>query len=103
MDRRRLLHLAAAAAFQSHALDRVRAATSNAGSRTPEEIAADEDFWSEIRAAFSIDRNIINFNNGYVSTSPRPVPHATRPPPAHTHPGPHHTMLGALPRTPGPG
>ena len=60
MDRRRLLHLAAAAAFQSHALDRVRAATSAAGTRTPEEIAADEDFWSEIRSAFSIDRNIIN-------------------------------------------
>jgi hypothetical protein len=53
MNRRHLLHLAAAAAFQSNALDRVRAATSAAGARTPEEIAVDEDFWSEIRAAFS--------------------------------------------------
>ena len=73
MNRRHLLRFATAVVLQSHALDRVRAATSAAGTRTPEEIATDEDFWSEIRAAFSVDRNVINFNNGYVSPSPRPV------------------------------
>ena len=96
MNRRHLLHLAAAAAFQSHALDRVRAATSSAGSRTPEEIATDEDFWSEIRAAFSIDRNIINFNNGYCSPAPRPVQDAMRRYLEYTDMGPYHTMVATL-------
>ena len=41
-----------------------------AGTRTPEEIASDEDFWAEIRAAFSVDRNCINLNNGYCSPAP---------------------------------
>ncbi len=98
MDRRRLLHLAAAAAFQSHALDRVRAATGTAGARSPEEIAGDEDFWSEIRSAFSIDRNIINFNNGYVSPSPRPVQDAMRRYLEYTDMGPYHTMVAVLER-----
>uniref|UniRef100_Q021G6 Aminotransferase, class V n=1 Tax=Solibacter usitatus (strain Ellin6076) TaxID=234267 RepID=Q021G6_SOLUE len=96
MERRRLLHLAAAAAFQSHALERVRAAASAAGARTPEEIAADEDFWSEIRSAFSIDRNIVNFNNGYVSPSPRPVQDAMRRYLEYTDMGPYHTMVATL-------
>ena len=73
MNRRHLLRIATGAVLQSHAIDRVRAATSGAGARTPEEIATDEDFWSEIRAAFSVDRNIVNLNNGYVSPSPRSV------------------------------
>jgi selenocysteine lyase/cysteine desulfurase len=96
MNRRHLLHLAAAAAFQSHALDRVRAATSAAGARTPEEIAADEDFWSEIRSAFTIDRNIVNFNNGYCSPAPRPVQDAMRRYLEYTDQGPYHTMVATL-------
>src|ERR1017187_7128691 len=78
MNRRHLLQFATAAMFQSHAIDRVRAATSAAATRTPEEIATDEDFWSEIRAAFSVDRNVIKLNNGYVSPSPRSVQDAMR-------------------------
>ena len=93
MNRRHLLRFATAVVLQSHALDRVRAATSAAGTRTPEEIAADEDFWSEIRAAFSVDRNIINFNNGYVSPSPRPVQDAMRRYLEYTDMGPYHTMV----------
>ena len=60
MNRRYLLGIAAASAvaFQDNALERVRAASTAAGARTPEEIAVDEDFWAEVRAAFSIDRNI---------------------------------------------
>jgi hypothetical protein len=53
MNRRNLLRFATAIALGSHAIDRVRAAASAAGTRTPEEMATDEDFWSEIRAAFS--------------------------------------------------
>ena len=96
MNRRHLLRFATAVVLQSHAIDRVRAATSAAGTRTPEEIAADEDFWSEIRAAFSVDRNIINFNNGYVSPSPRPVQDAMRRYLEYTDMGPYHTMVSVL-------
>ncbi|MCX6627530.1 MAG: aminotransferase class V-fold PLP-dependent enzyme, partial [Candidatus Solibacter sp.] len=78
MNRRQLLRFATAVVLQSHAIDRVRAASSAAGARTAEEMATDEDFWSEIRAAFSVDRNIINLNNGYVSPSPRSVQEAMR-------------------------
>src|SRR3954454_25246895 len=96
MNRRHLLHLAAAGAFQSNALDRVRAASTAAGARTPEEIAVDEDFWGEIRSAFSIDRNIVNFNKGYVSPSPRPVQDAMRRYLEYTDMGPYHTMVSIL-------
>jgi len=98
MNRRHLLRVAAAGMLQSHAIDRVRAATSAAGSRTPEEIASDEDFWSEIRAAFSVDRNIINLNNGYCSPSPRSVQDAMRRYLEYTDMGPYHTMVAILER-----
>ena len=96
MKRRDLLRAATAVVLQSHAIDRVRAATSAAGTRTPEEIATDEDFWSEIRAAFSVDRNVINLNNGYVSPSPRPVQDAMRRYLEYTDMGPYHTMVSVL-------
>ena len=98
MNRRNLFQFAAAAAFQAQAVDRVHAATSNAGNRTPDEIAKDEDFWSEIRAAFSVDRNIINLNNGYCSPSPRPVQDAMRRYLEYTDMGPYHTMVAVLER-----
>jgi selenocysteine lyase/cysteine desulfurase len=41
-----------------------------------QESAADEDFWREIRHAFTIDRTIVNLNNGGVSPSPRVVQEA---------------------------
>ncbi|MGH7467767.1 MAG: aminotransferase class V-fold PLP-dependent enzyme, partial [Longimicrobiales bacterium] len=44
--------------------------------RTPEQVAQDEDFWREIRHAFTIDRTLINLNNGGVSPSPRVVQEA---------------------------
>ena len=46
--------------------------------RSPEEIAQDESYWREIQQAFTVDRNIINFNNGGVSPSPRVVQDAMR-------------------------
>ncbi|HDL18065.1 MAG TPA: aminotransferase class V-fold PLP-dependent enzyme [Bacteroidetes bacterium] len=36
---------------------------------TPEEIAGDEAFWFEAQQAFTVDRSIINLNNGGVSPS----------------------------------
>ncbi|NNE47145.1 MAG: aminotransferase class V-fold PLP-dependent enzyme [Rhodothermales bacterium] len=39
-------------------------------SGTPEQIARDEDFWSEVQHAFTVDRSLVNLNNGGVSPSP---------------------------------
>jgi len=37
---------------------------------SPTEIAADEDFWFEVAQAFTVDRTMVNLNNGGVSPSP---------------------------------
>ena len=44
--------------------------------RTAAEVASDEDFWQEIQRAFTVDRTIINLNNGGVCPSPRVVQEA---------------------------
>ena len=38
---------------------------------TPEEVARDEGFWTEIAQAFTVDRSLVNLNNGGVSPSPQ--------------------------------
>src|SRR5215213_9564341 len=43
---------------------------------SPEQLAADEDFWATIQQAFSVTRGIVNLNNGGVSPSPRMVTEA---------------------------
>ncbi|MEQ8767365.1 MAG: aminotransferase class V-fold PLP-dependent enzyme [Planctomycetota bacterium] len=43
---------------------------------SPEAVAADEDFWSVIQEAYTVDRGLINLNNGGVSPSPRIVQEA---------------------------
>jgi isopenicillin-N epimerase len=99
MNRRNLLQLAAAgaaAAFQDNAIEHVRAASSSVSGRTPEDVAADEDYWSEIRNAFSIDRNIINLNNGHVSPSPRTVQDVLRRQIEYSDMGPYHTLINVL-------
>lgn len=45
---------------------------------SPEAAASDEDFWAEIRRAFTIDTNQINLNSGSVSPAPRIVQEAER-------------------------
>jgi selenocysteine lyase/cysteine desulfurase len=74
----------------------VAAASAAVGSRTPEDVATDEDYWSEIRSAFSIDRNFINLNNGYVSPSPRTVQDAMRRYLDYSDMGPYPTMVNVL-------
>ena len=37
---------------------------------SPQEVAQDEDFWFEVAQAFTVDRSLINLNNGGVSPSP---------------------------------
>ena len=40
---------------------------------SPEEIAQEEDFWVGIQRAFTIDRSLVNLNNGGVSPTPAHV------------------------------
>jgi selenocysteine lyase/cysteine desulfurase len=89
---------AAAVAFQDSGLERIRAAASSVNGRTPEDVATDEDYWAEIRNAFSVDRNVVNMNNGYVSPSPRTVQDAMRRQLEYTDIGPYHTMVNVLER-----
>ena len=101
MNRRHVFQLAsaaAAAAFQDNGVERVRAAASSVKGRTAEEVASDEDFWSEVRNAFSVDRNIVNLNNGYCSPSPRTVQDAMRRYLDYSDMGPWHTMVNVLER-----
>ncbi|MBL0174205.1 MAG: aminotransferase class V-fold PLP-dependent enzyme [Ignavibacteria bacterium] len=57
-------------------LDDLHAAARKVEHLTPEQAAADEDFWFEIQQAFSVTRSIINLNNGGVCPSPRIVTEA---------------------------
>jgi selenocysteine lyase/cysteine desulfurase len=78
VQRRSFLRNAAGLAFfRPDSIERARAATSG-DRRSPEEVARDEDFWREIQSAFTLDRNLINLNNGGVSPSPRIVQDAMR-------------------------
>jgi len=59
-------------------LERVVAATGAVADRTPSDVAADENYWREIQQAFTLDRTIINLNNGYTCPSPRVVHEALK-------------------------
>jgi isopenicillin-N epimerase len=94
MNRRNLFQLAAGAvAFQ-----RVIAAAAATKDKTAEEVARDEDYWAEIRQAYTIDRNVINLNNGHVGPWPKPVQDALRQYMEYTEMGPYHTMINTLER-----
>ena len=62
-----------AAILTDDAMARARAAVDRAGDRDPEDVARDEAYWREIQQAFTLDRTIINLNNGGVCPSPRVV------------------------------
>ena len=44
--------------------------------QTPLESASNEDFWFNARMAFTVDRNLLNFNNGSVCPAPKVVQEA---------------------------
>ncbi|NNK47539.1 MAG: aminotransferase class V-fold PLP-dependent enzyme [Gemmatimonadetes bacterium] len=47
-------------------------------SGSPDTIAADEDFWAEVARAFTVDRSLVNLNNGGVSPAPGYVQEAMK-------------------------
>ena len=69
---------AAVPALRDGALDHVWRTAGAVGGRTAADVAQDEDFWLEIQRAFTLDRTLINLNNGGVSPSPRVVQDAMR-------------------------
>jgi isopenicillin-N epimerase len=75
MDRRRFVSSAAGvfAAFQSDSVLRAQSAVAVISGRPADAVAQDEDFWFNVRHAFTVDRNIINLNNGGVSPAPKVV------------------------------
>src|SRR5438270_3212987 len=69
---------ATAVAFKTEWLERVLSAGAAVADRPPAEVAADEGYWREIQQAFTLDRTIINLNNGYTCPSPRVVHEALK-------------------------
>ena len=59
-------------------LERIVSATTAVADVPAAEIAADETYWREIQQAFTLDRTILNFNNGYTCPSPRVVHEALK-------------------------
>jgi isopenicillin-N epimerase len=70
--------LGTVASFRDDSLERVFAASKSTVNRSAEELASDEDFWREIQNSFTLDRTIINLNNGGVCPSPRIVHEAMK-------------------------
>jgi isopenicillin-N epimerase len=64
---------AALASFVPGSFARVLEASQAVAGRAPEDVARDESYWREIQEAFSLDRTLINLNNGGVAPSPRVV------------------------------
>jgi selenocysteine lyase/cysteine desulfurase len=79
LNRRAFLHHGAgvlgAGALLTHVngLAEVAAASAAVADRTAEEVAQDELYWGQIQGAFSLDRSLINLNNGANCPSPRVV------------------------------
>ncbi len=85
MERRRFLgSIVLPAALGAIALPRLRADAMSRvlelepDSRSPEEIARDEDFWFQVQQAFTVDRSMINLNNGGVCPAPAVVQDAMK-------------------------
>lgn len=70
--------MASLASLREGGIEQIFAASRAAGETSPDKLAADEDYWREIQQAFTVDRSLINLNNGGVSPSPRIVQDAMR-------------------------
>src|SRR5262245_60395000 len=84
------------AAYSEGGIERILAASRSAGNIPPDEVAKSEDFWREIQQAFTVDRSLINLNNGGVSPSPRVVQDAMRRYLEYSNQAPSYTMWGIL-------
>ncbi len=80
--RREFLGALGRTTFAAAALDPMRAVRAlEAFAQTPgspEEVASNEELWFEVQQAFTVDRSLINLNNGGVSPSPAIVQNAMK-------------------------
>src|SRR4051794_16478599 len=67
-----------AVALNTDFFERVVSAGAAVADRTAADVAADEGYWRDIQQAFTLDRTIINLNNGYTCPSPRVVHEALK-------------------------
>jgi len=67
-----------AVALNTDWLERIVSAGAAVADRAPADVAADEGYWRDIQQAFTLDRTIINLNNGYTCPSPRVVHEALK-------------------------
>ena len=65
-------------AVARNGLAEVMAATQSVAGQSPDAVAANEDYWRGIKSAFSLDRTIINLNNGHHCPMPRVVMEAVK-------------------------
>ena len=72
--------LAGSVALDPRRMARAAEALQELGDRSdpPEQIACDENLWFQVGQAFTVDRSIVNLNNGGVSPSPRIVQEAMK-------------------------
>jgi selenocysteine lyase/cysteine desulfurase len=68
--------LRATAVLETRALPISRDLAQHQG--VPDQVARDEDFWAEVGRCFTVERSIVNFNNGGVSPSPSFVTDAVK-------------------------
>src|SRR5258708_23895354 len=61
-------------AFTNESLARVASAAARTAGVAPADIARDETYWREIQQGFTLDRTIINLNNGGSCPSPPRFP-----------------------------
>lgn len=85
ISRRQFLHrtgqatgLTALATYNLAALPAILEAGSSQAGRSPLDVARDEDYWREVQQGFTLDRTLINLNNGGVCPSPRVVHEALK-------------------------
>ena len=57
----------AGAAPARHALPLLEELAQSAAGRNPDELAQDEDYWGQVSRAYTLDRSMVNLNNGGVS------------------------------------
>jgi selenocysteine lyase/cysteine desulfurase len=69
---------AGALALDVAGLDRVLAATASVAGQAADDVARDELYWREIQQAFTLDRTMINLNNGHHCPQPRVVQEAVK-------------------------
>jgi isopenicillin-N epimerase len=86
----------AAACFGETGVGRILAASRGVNDMSPEKVAANEDYWREIQQSFTVDRSLINLNNGGVSPSPRVVQEAMQRHLAYSNEAPVQTMWRVL-------